>query len=561
MGTRALRFMFAPLRAVVDLLRRSIQARVVVATLVLATSVAMLVAWLLLRQVTHGVLEAKRDAAINQATAGFSAAKNYLDTSTVTDAADTKHEIDRMLDVLSPSNRTRGDYRIVLLGPFGSDAGDPEATRGSADIDAKRSIPQNLLRRILSSQDSAWRYARVYYLSGTSHPSLVVGTLLVTPDASSSQYALFYVFPLTEQQQTLSVVSRALVTAGALLVLLLGGVAWLVTRQVVTPVRMARRIAERIAAGRLEERMQVRGRDDIARLGASFNQMAQSLQREIRKLEELSRVQQRFVADVSHELRTPLTTVRMAADVIHDSRDDFDPPTARSAELLQNELDRFESLLTDLLEISRFDAGVAVLELEQVDLRRVAERVAEYSESIADRAGSRLVLKLPSTPCFAEADHRRIERIVRNLVGNAIQHGRGKDVVITTATKGTAAALTVRDFGVGLKGGEELLVFGRFWRADPARARTRGGTGLGLSIALEDAALHGGRLDAWGERGAGSQFRLTLPCIAGNAITDEPLPLIPRDAVAPQKAFYSRGDRAAQADPASHRVRLPRGPR
>jgi two-component system sensor histidine kinase MtrB len=236
----------------------------------------------------------------------------------------------------------------------------------------------------------------------------------------------------------------------------------------------------------------------------------------------------------------------MAADVIHDGRADFDPPTARSAELLQDELDRFESLLTDLLEISRFDAGVAVLELEQVDLRRIAEQVAEHSESIAERAGSRLVLKLPPTPCFAEVDPRRIERIVRNLVGNAIQHGRRNDIVITTATKGTAAALTVRDYGVGLKGGEELLVFGRFWRADPARARTRGGTGLGLSIALEDAALHGGRLDAWGEWGAGSQFRLTLPCIAGNAITDEPLPLIPVDAAVLQNVLQSRADRGSR---------------
>jgi two-component system, OmpR family, sensor histidine kinase MtrB len=525
------RILLAPLRAVVSTLRRSIQARVVITTLVLATAVALLVAWLLLRQVTEGVLVAKRDAAITQATAGFESAQAGLDASDLVQGTGVEHELDNVIDVLSPRDQTRDDYRITLLGPFGTDssAAAAAATRGAPDIDPRRSIPNDLLRRVLTSQGSTWRYARVYYTDGTpAHPSLVVGTSLSVA-TTGDEYALFYIFPLTEQQQTLAVVYRALFSAGALLVLLLGGVAWLVTRQVVTPVRMARRIAERIAAGRLEERMQVRGSDDIARLGASFNQMAQSLQREIRKLEELSRVQQRFVADVSHELRTPLTTVRMAADLLHDGRHQFDASTGRAAELLQNELDRFESLLTDLLEISRFDAGVAVLELEQVDLRLVAERVAEASASIAERAGSRLVLRLSPDPCLAEADPRRIERIVRNLVGNAIQHGRGNDVVITTATKGTAAAITVRDFGVGLKGGEELLVFGRFWRADPARARTAGGTGLGLSIALEDAALHGGRLDAWGEWGAGSQFRLTLPRIAGNAIADEPLPLIPTD--------------------------------
>ena len=130
-----------------------------------------------------------------------------------------------------------------------------------------------------------------------------------------------------------------------LLLLLVAGVALLVTRQVITPVRLARRVAERIASGRLEERMHVSGEDDIARLAMSFNQMAEALQSQIRQLVELSRVQRRFVSDVSHELRTPLTTVRMAGDVLHDARGSFDPMTARSAELLQKELDRFEHLL------------------------------------------------------------------------------------------------------------------------------------------------------------------------------------------------------------------------
>lgn len=118
------------------------------------------------------------------------------------------------------------------------------------------------------------------------------------------------------------------------MIVLLGAIAWLVVRQVVTPVRMAAGIAERLSTGRLQERMKVTGEDDIARLGEAFNKMAQNLQLKIQQLEELSRMQRRFVSDVSHELRTPLTTVRMAADVIHDARADFDPVTARSAELL-----------------------------------------------------------------------------------------------------------------------------------------------------------------------------------------------------------------------------------
>lgn len=334
------------------------------------------------------------------------------------------------------------------------------------------------------------------------------------------------------------------------LVLLLVAIAALVTRQVVTPVRMAARIAERLAAGRLEERMRVVGADDLARLGSSFNKMASNLQNQIRQLEELSRVQRRFVSDVSHELRTPLTTVRMAADVLHEAREDFDPATRRSAELLQNQLDRFEALLSDLLEISRFDAGAAVLDAEPVDLRDLVRRVVEGAEPLAERRGSRLVVRVPDKPCVAEVDPRRIDRVLRNLVVNAVEHGEGHDVVVSVAGGEDSVAVAVRDYGVGLKPGESSLVFARFWRADPARARTTGGTGLGLSIALEDANLHGGWLQAWGEPGGGSQFRLSLPKTAGGELVRSPLPLEPEDSRAnrglgPAGSPYRRTVRAA----------------
>ena len=285
--------------------------------------------------------------------------------------------------------------------------------------------------------------------------------------------------------------------------------------------------------------MHVRGDDDIARLGTSFNQMAASLQRQIRQLEELSRVQRRFVSDVSHELRTPLTTVRMASDVLHDARDRFDAPTARAAELLQNELDRFELLLSDLLEISRFDAGAAALDLEDVNLVDLAHRVVDATRPLADRRGIHVVVRADGAggrPCVAEIDVRRVERIVRNLVTNAIDYADSADVVVLVAANDHATALAVRDHGVGLKPGEAAMVFNRFWRADPARARTSGGTGLGLSISLEDAHLHGGWLQAWGEPGRGAQFRLTLPRLAGERIETSPLPLVPQDASSPLTA-------------------------
>jgi len=258
--------------------------------------------------------------------------------------------------------------------------------------------------------------------------------------------------------------------------------------------------------------------------------MASNLQVQITRLEQLSRVQQRFVSDVSHELRTPLTTVRMAADLLYESREEFDPATARSAELLQNQLDRFEALLADLLEISRFDAGAAVLDADPVDLRVLVERAVEAAAPLAERKSTLVRVTLPETVCLVEADARRIDRVLRNLVVNAIEHGEGRPVDVAVACGDGAAAVAVRDHGVGLKPGESSLVFNRFWRADPARARTTGGTGLGLSISLEDVRLHGGWLQAWGAPGDGANFRMTLPSKVGAPMEHSPLPLEPADA-------------------------------
>ena len=525
------RVLATPFRQLALTWRRSIQARVVIGTVVLSTVLTLLAGWILLRQVTDGLLESKQQASITQARSGALTAQAKLDGADSTDLSDVGPLLKGLVETLAPRDEARDDFGVVIVGPLEPAPADATATggtRSSGDIVPDQSIPESLMDRVTAAPGAWWVYSRVAFSDPSLDPvpGIVVGNQINIP-GTGQRYGLFYVFPLREQQQSLFVVRGALITTGALLVVLLAIVAWLVTRQVVTPVRLARRIAERLAAGRLEERMHVRGEDDIARLGISFNQMAGSLQRQIRQLEELSRVQHRFVADVSHELRTPLTTVRMAADVLHDSRIDFDPATARSAELLQAELDRFEGLLTDLLEISRFDAGAAALDLSDVDLRGVARRIVDGCAALAERRGSTVTVTTPPEPCIAEVDVRRIERIVRNLVVNAIEYGEGGDVEVTVGSSADAVALTVRDHGVGLKPGEEVLVFNRFWRADPARARTRGGTGLGLSIAVEDTALHSGTLDAWGEPGVGSVFRLTLPRRAGDRPGRSPLPVIP----------------------------------
>ncbi|UYB42126.1 MtrAB system histidine kinase MtrB [Streptomyces sp. Je 1-4] len=540
------RWVRRPLLPALRLWRRNIQLRVVATTLLMSLAVVLLLGVVVVGQVRNGLLTAKDRAAQSQAVGGFSVAQKMADGADDTrpdegartgnrGSQDSATWLTGLVEQLASGGQ--GVFSVVALSsdsdePFGDSSPGTRGPRASGDVDPERSVPADLRRKLDTKAGTFRQFTQIKRIGSDDGVSaLIIGKRL--NDVNSNQYQLYYLFPFTQEEESLKLVTGTLATAGVFVVILLGAIAWLVVRQVVTPVRMAAGISERLAAGLLQERMKVTGEDDIARLGESFNKMAQNLQVKIQQLEELSRMQRRFVSDVSHELRTPLTTVRMAADVIHDARDEFDPATARSAELLRGQLDRFESLLAELLEISRFDAGAAALEAEPVDLRDVVHRVIEGAEPLADRKGTRIVVRGAEQPVIAEADPRRVERVLRNLVVNAVEHGEGRDVVVRLASaggrSGGAVAVAVRDYGVGLKPGEATRVFNRFWRADPARARTTGGTGLGLSIAVEDARLHGGWLQAWGEPGGGSQFRLTLPRTAGETLRGSPIPLEPED--------------------------------
>ncbi|MDQ6686858.1 MAG: MtrAB system histidine kinase MtrB [Actinomycetota bacterium] len=521
--------------------RRSIRTRVVVAIVVLCAVVVGTVGLLVLRQISNGLVNSRVAASLAEANSETQTARDRLNSAGGSDF-NPGTQLRQLVESLVARGEVR-DFEVVVIGPIRA-PGSPTGIRATPGV-AASSVPQRLRRVVEQQPGTAWTFTRIEYLNSSSgsqrpsRPGVEVGSQLVLP-SGGGRYAVYYLFPMQDEQRTLNLLRRSLLTAGVLLLLLVAAVAWLVTRQVITPIRLARRVAERISSGRLEERMRVAGEDDIARLAISFNSMADALQKRIRQLVELSRVQRTFVSDVSHELRTPLTTVRMASEVLYDARDTFDPLTARSAELLAAELDRFETLLADLLEISRFDAGAASLELEDTDLVDVAHRVVEATRPFAQQRGVHVVVEA-SGPCIAEVDVRRVDRIVRNLVSNAIDHAlagdeHGSRIVVRVQADATAVALTVRDFGVGLDPGQVAMVFNRFWRADPARARTSGGTGLGLAIALEDARLHGGWLQAWGSPGAGAQFRLTLPRRAGDELTQSPLPLIPEVPTKPSPA-------------------------
>ncbi len=358
-------------------------------------------------------------------------------------------------------------------------------------------------------------------------PAIVVGSLLTVPNAGF--YELYFVYDLGDAQETLSFVQQTLLLGGLALVLLIGAVTYIVVRLVVGPVRVAAEVSQKLAAGQLEHRIPERGEDVIATLARSFNGMADSLQEQITKLGELSRLQQRFVADVSHELRTPLTTIRLAGDVLYDQRDTFPPATGRTAELLHTQVQRFEILLADLLEVSRYDAGAVELEIEPTNLVRLVEDAVDSMRLVANEHGSDIRVVAAGGYFEVELDARRIRRILHNLLGNAIEHGEGKPIVVFVDSNEDAVAFAVRDHGIGIDTDDLTRVFDRFWRADPSRKRTIGGTGLGLAISLEDASLHRGYLEVWSEPGNGTCFRLTLPRDLKRSIRVSPIDLPPAE--------------------------------
>jgi len=502
--------------------RRSLQVRVVTLTLVVSSLLVAVFAYVVAYRSSTILLNRAEETVDNQVESG----SRY-----------TYEQLQVFGKPFEPSVQSTMQDIVFYLG--GGNSQDPGAglvvltADGSVDLNSVQSrsvsIGEVLTSDIRNAVGAGQKASAIRSadLGAGRIKYLVKGTPVRT---KFGQVQLYYVEPLTAQDSAASQIRTTVLATGGTLVLLLGLLAALVTRLVVRPVRVAARTAQRLSAGLLDQRMVVSGEDDLALLAASFNQMAANLQRQIVRLEDMSRLQRRFTSDVSHELRTPLTTVRMAADLIFAERERFPADVSRTAEILQNELDRFESLLTDLLEISRYDAGFAMLDAEPTDLVPLVRRAVDPLRGLADRAGVRLDLDLPANPVIVEVDPRRVERILRNLVGNAVEHGEGKPVEVRLVSDGAAAAVTVRDHGVGLKPGEEKLVFNRFWRADPSRARQTGGTGLGLSISLEDARLHGGWLEAWGAPGQGAQFRLTLPVRSGDRLTSSPLRLVPDDA-------------------------------
>jgi two-component system sensor histidine kinase MtrB len=523
----AVRFL---LRALHRRWRRSLQFRTVLTTLLLSIGSFAVVGAYLSNQIANNLFQERLTQAESETLYHVKQVQDTFDGAQVTDQSSVITLVyDTLNAVEGRGNVIQRRYVFEAM---------PEQTKPrNRWVESRASdqltisvIPPALRKAVQESgKDQFW--ASTEFPVGTEdRPGIAVGNKVTF---NGTVYELYLIYDLNTAQKTLDEIQNVLLAGGAVLVLIIGAIAWYVTRNVVSPVSHAAVVSEKLAAGQLQERMVVKGEDEVARLGASFNHMAASLQEQITQLATLSQMQQRFVSDVSHELRTPLTTVRMAAEVLYDARHEFDPINKRSAELLYNQVERFQSLLADLLEISRFDAGVAVLDAEPTDILQLVANVVEDAQPVAAEYGSEVTINSREESIVVEMDDRRIERILRNLVLNALEHSEGKPVNISVAANDTAVAVAVRDHGIGMTQAEAARVFDRFWRADPARARTTGGSGLGLSIAAEDTKLHNGWLQAWGSKGTGSNFRLTLPLRQGEAISRSPLLLEPADVELP----------------------------
>ncbi|GAA1603737.1 MtrAB system histidine kinase MtrB [Leucobacter chromiireducens] len=523
---------FGPFRA---RWRRSLMVRTMTITGLVTGFMVLVAGVFLLTSISGDLYSSRRDQALQDSARATLAAQRLIDASDASDGGS--------LSLLAGSvRRTVQDAsssQLVYLRREPGQAPNPDAPPAITSKNLLiESVSAELSEAVASGTEPQY-YQPVTFVEedGSSAPGILVASRLVFP-AGAGTYDLFIGYNLGDTQNTLSFVLRTLLITAAAMMAFIGILVWIMSRIVFRPLRAAADTSRRLAAGESDARMPLQNDEHFDVLSEGFNDMADTLQARIRELDHLSEMQQRFVSDVSHELRTPLTTIRLASQVIQGNAEGLEPGQQRAVEVLGTQVERFELLLGDLLEISRYDAGRVTLETEPTNLVALVGEVVDGLQTLSD---SQIEVRALGGYAPVEVDPRRIRRIVSNLVGNAIEHGEGQPILVTIDSNASAISVAVRDWGIGMTADATEHVFDRFWRADPSRKRTLGGTGLGLAIAQEDAAVHGGLLDAWSQPGEGSNFRLTLP--RGEHVTSfvSPLPLVPEGATAAEGDIGTTG--------------------
>jgi two-component system, OmpR family, sensor histidine kinase MtrB len=382
--------------------------------------------------------------------------------------------------LLDAYQRSRVSFLTV-----GIDRGKPFSSSFSVGV---RQVPAGLRRLV---QEGRLGYERET-VPGTRY--LVVGG----PAGGHTQ--LYFFFSEERIRHELAQLRTILLAGLGILVLVAGLVGAVLARSTLRPVARASDAARSLAEGLLETRLPVTGRDEFGAWAQSFNEMAAALESKISALSAAQARERRFTADVAHELRTPLTALVGEASLLGAHLDSMPVESRRPAELLITDVGRLRRLVEDLMEISRFDAGGESVRTERVDLGLLAE-AAVRSRGWDGR------VRLEVEDIVVTSDPRRLERIVSNLVGNALDHG-GRGVTIRVGRDGDRPFVQVADTGPGIAPEHLPHLFERFYKADPARSSR--GSGLGLAIADENARLLGGEIEVWSEPGLGSRFTLRL---------------------------------------------------
>ena len=360
-------------------------------------------------------------------------------------------------------------------------------------------------------------------------PSLVIGSRAPATDGVAGP-EMYFVFPAGAIDTALGQLRLGLAVVAGLALFLAVLLSRAIATRILRPVASGGLAAARIAAGDLSARVPVEGSDELAAFAAEFNQMADALASTITRLEASERENRRFVADVAHELRTPLTALVAEAALIEGDLDRLAPQARRAAELLVADVRRLHVLVEDLMELSRFDAGVEAVDVAPVDLAAAVGRIIAARHSDAR-------LAVPPERILLESDIRRLDRIVGNLLDNARVHAPGSPVDVSVQAAPGGATVSVADRGPGASPEVMAHLFDRFYKGDPSR-RT-GSSGIGLAIAAEHARLLGGTLSAAPRPGGGLVFTLFLPVTNSLPAGDGPVlsgvddPIVPRSAADP----------------------------
>jgi two-component system, OmpR family, sensor histidine kinase MtrB len=479
---------------------RGLRARLVVAFGLVAAVAAITTGALTFREARTGVLQQSQDATIRQLRAQLNQHAAEL-------AVPPGESALRKFAQDTAATESQGSWRVLVT--YGDLSG------SSAPADPFTEVTPALREAVGSSRATVFQRVR-----DQGRTSLVVGMSILFGGrgtaATVTGVQVFLVVPQTTEQAyvdaLVTAVERAMVAALALAVVL----ALLAARGVLVPVRKLRLATRRIAEGRLDTRLAVNGSDELADLSHTFNETAAALEASVAELREMESRARRFAADVSHELRTPLAAMSAVTDVLDEDAARLDPDTATAVRLISEETVKLARLVDDLMEISRFDAGAAVLHLDEIDLAESIRRTLA-SRGWTDTVATDLP---PPDAVRGRVDPRRLDVVVANLVGNALKHG-DRPVQVRLRTEDAMAVIEVRDSGPGIPYDVLPHVFERFYKSDTARIRSEG-SGLGLAITAENVRIHGGTVHAANHPAGGAVFTVELPLRRDESPEEDP---------------------------------------